>query len=230
MNEISRHMTDEDPNVIANRLINKAEYRDGLREIVIGVLILMFASLTGSEVIFKPGSFGSKATFWGMMLLLSMLGFGSQWAIKKVRKRFLIGKMGYVKLKPVNRKRLGIRLGIILGLSFVIAALAAFAMFKVVIAPHRGGGGVIWGFFPPAGWAFVGTGIIGGAVMVFRVRLLRYAIGGVIMAVMGILLAFNRVSLPVGLTTLYGFAGLLALLSGCVVFLLFLRQPTGTGE
>jgi hypothetical protein len=66
--------------------------------------------------------------------------------------------------------------------------------------------------------------------MVFRVRLLRYAIGGVIMAVMGILLAFNRVSLPVGLTTLYGFAGLLALLSGCVVFLLFLRQPTGTGE
>ncbi|MGP8175243.1 MAG: hypothetical protein ACLP7O_11950 [Terracidiphilus sp.] len=227
MNDISHNIVNENPDAIANRLINKAEYRDGLQEIVIGLISLTFAGMAGLPAVFK-GSFGSMASLWGMMLLMSIIGFGSQWAIKKMRKRFLIGKVGYVKLKPVNRKRLGIRLGIILGLSFVIAALAAFAMVKVAIATHKSV--AHWGLFPPAGWALVGTGIFAGAIMVFRVRLLRYVIGGVIMVAMGILLAFSRVSINLGLTILYGFAGLLALISGSVVFFLFLRQPAGTGE
>jgi hypothetical protein len=224
----------EDPNAIANRLMQKAEYRDGLQEIAIGASILIFAGLTGSQAIFKPGSFGSNASFWSMVLLMSMIGFGSPRVIKKVRTRYLIGKIGYVKLKPVNRKRLGIllgiRLGIIAGLAFVIAALAAFVIFKVVTTAHRGGGAALWGLFPPAGWAFVGTGIFGGAIMAFRVRLLRYVIGGVIMAALGILLAFNKVPLSVGLTILYSFAGLLALISGSIVFFLILRQPAEAGE
>jgi hypothetical protein len=87
-----------------------------------------------------------------------------------------------------------------------------------------------WGYFPPAGWVFVGTGIFGGALMVFRIRLLRYRIGGAIMAAIGILLAFSRVSLNLGLTILYCFAGFLALISGSVVFFLFLRQPAEPGE
>jgi hypothetical protein len=33
-----------------------------------------------------------------------------------------------------------------------------------------------------------------------------------------------------GLTILYGFVGLLSLVSGCVVLLLFLRQPAGAEE
>ena len=208
--------------------MEKAEYRDGLQEIAIGVLILIFAGMTASDVIFKPGSFGSKASFWGMTLLMPVIGLGSQWAIKKVRKRFLIGKTGYVKLKPVNRKRVGIRLGIAMGLACVIAVLATFAMLKVVIATHRGV--AHWGFFPPAGWAFVGMGIFGGAIMVFRVRSPRYGIGGVIMAAMGILLAFSSVSLNVGLTILYGFAGLLPLIAGSVAFCLYLRQPAEPGQ
>ena len=150
--------------------------------------------------------------------------------IKNVRKRYLIEKVGYVKLKPVNRKRLGVRLGIILGSSFVIAALAAFVGVKAVIATHRGAGAIHWGLFPPLNWLILGTGIFGGAMMIFRVRLLRYVIGGVIMAVTGILLAFSKVSLDVGLEILYGFAGLLTLISGCVVFFLFIRKREEAGE
>jgi hypothetical protein len=229
MNDISHNIANKNPDVIANRLMERAEYRDGLQEIVIGLIILTFAGMTGLPAVFK-GPFSSNASFWGIILLMQIIGFGSQWAIKKVRKRFLIGKTGYVKLKPVNPKQVGKRLGITIGLAFVIAAPTAFAMFKVVIAIHRGGGVAHWGLFPPAGWVFVGMGTFGGALMFFRVRLLRYEIGGITMVAIGILLALSRVSLNAGLTILYCFAGLLALISGSVVFLHFLRQPAESGE
>jgi hypothetical protein len=229
MNDISHNFANKNPDVIANRLMERAEYRDGLQEIVIGLIILTFAGMTGLTTVFK-GSFGSAASLWGMVLLMPIIGFGSQWAIKKVRQRFLVGETGYVKLKPVNRKRVGTRLAIIFGISCAVAALVAIAMVKVVIAIHRGGSAAMWGLFPPAGWVFIGMGIFGGALMIFRVRLLRYEIGGITMVAIGILLALSRVSLNAGLTILYCFAGLLALISGSVVFLHFLRQPAESGE
>jgi hypothetical protein len=224
MTESSSRLLQQNPDAIANRLINKAEYRDGLQEIAIGVMILTYAALVGTMAAFK-GTFGLRVFLLGGLLLMPM-GFASQWVIRKVRRRFLAGRVGYVKLKPVNRKKVGIRLGLILGLSCVIAALAAFAMAKVVVAIHRGGGAPLWGLFPPGGWALAGLGIYGGAIMVFRVRSLRYEIGGVIMAAVGILLAFSRVSVVLGLTIFCCYAGFLSLVSGCVVLLHFLRQPT----
>ena len=229
MTDSKSHICEESPDAIANRLMNKAECRDGLQEIVIGFIILTFAGMTGLPMVFK-GSFASRVSFWGIILLMQVIGFGGQWAIKRVRKRYLIGKVGYVKLKPVNRKQLRLRFGIILGCSFVVAALATVAAYKIVIATIRGGGVVHWGLFTPAGWLTAGIGIFGGAIMVFRVRSLRYVIGGVIMAALGILLALLGVSANIGLTILYGFAGLLALISGTVVFILILRQPAEPGE
>lgn len=228
MNDISQSIANENPDAIANRLINRAEYRDGLQEIAIGIFILTYMCLILLPVVFK-GAFGLYAFFCGGLLLIP-IGFGSQWVIRKVRGRYLIEKVGYVKLKPVNRKRVGIRLGIVFGCSFVIAALAAFVAFKAVIAIHRGGGVADWGSLPRLNWLILGNGIIVGAIVVFRVRLLRYVIGGAVMAAMGILLAFSGVSLNVGLAVLYGFAGLLPLISGCIVFLLFIRQRDEAGE
>jgi hypothetical protein len=227
MTDSSSRLFEQNPDAIANRLISNADYRDGLQEIAIGAMILTYTILFGMTEVFK-GWFGFRIFMWGNLLLMIPLGYASQWLIKKVRTRFLIAKVGYVKLKPVNRKKLGIRLGIILGLGCVIAALAALAMLKVVIATHRGV--VHWSLFPPSGWAFVGVGIYGAAFMIFRARLFRYVIGGVIMAALGILLAFIRVPINIGLTILFGFAGLLALISGAVVFFLFLRQPAEPGE
>ena len=43
MNDISQNIANESPDAIANRLINKAEYRDGLQEIAIGIMILSLA-------------------------------------------------------------------------------------------------------------------------------------------------------------------------------------------
>lgn len=223
MNEISHDITNESPEKIAKRLMNRAEFHDGLQEIAIGVFVLAFVCQYVLAVVLKSWAF-----YWGSMLLVSTIGFGSQWMIKKVRKRFLIGKMGYVKLKPVNRKRVGIRLGIILASAFAVAGLATLVVFKVVIAAHRGA--AFWVSFPPASWMHAITGIYLGAIMVFIVRLPRYVIGGVIITALGILLALSRAELTVGLTILYGFAGLLALVSGCVVFFKHLRQPAESGE
>jgi len=101
---------------------------------------------------------------------------------------------------------------------------------KMVIASRNGGGVPHCGFFTPAGWVFVGMGIFGGAIMIFLVRLTRYLIGGVIMVALGILLALRGISLNEGVTILFGFAGLLALISGSVIFFLILRQPAESGE
>lgn len=227
MNDISQNIANESPDAIANRLINRAEYRDGLQEIAIGIMILSLGGLMLTPEVFK--FFTYKAFNWGGLLLFP-IGLGSQWVIRWVRKRYLIEKVGYVKLKPVNRKRLGVRLAIILGCSFVIAALVTFVTFKAVIATHRGGVATHWSLIPPISWVILGMGIFGGGIMVFRVRPLRYVIGGVVMAVMGSLLAFSGVSLNSGLAILYGFAGLLPLLSGCVVFFLFIRERDEAGE
>ncbi len=212
MNEISRHMTDEDPNVIANRLMQKAHNRDGLPEIAIGLCFLTVAFTMWMQVVFHPGSMGYTAGFWSFALLVPAMILGSQWAIKRVRRRFLIEKVGYVQLKPVNRKRSGI----VIGIAFVVAIVAAFAAFK--------------GSFPPASFVLAGTGIGGGVLAALSGRLPRYVIGGVIMAATGILVAFSKVSLGAGFMILYGFMGVLSLISGCVVLVLFKRKPAEAGE
>jgi len=230
MSEILNNIVNENPDAIAKRLMQKVEFRDGLQEIMIGISILMFAVWNGLVIAFQHGFLAHKGVISYFMLVMMPLPVLMGLMIKKVRQRFLIDKVGYVKLKPVNRKQLGIRQGITMGLAFIVAALAMFVTLKMVIASRNGGGVPHWGLFTPAGWVFVGNGIVGGAIMIFRVRLTRYLIGGVMMVALGILLALNGVSLNVGITILYGFAGLLALISGSVVFFLILRQPAESGE
>ena len=55
-------------------------------------------------------------------------------------------------------------------------------------------------------------------------RLPRFVAAGVLMAATGILLGYSGVSLQIGFTILYGFLGLVTLLSGSIVFLRFIRQ------
>ena len=50
------------------------------------------------------------------------------------------------------------------------------------------------------------------------------------MAATGLFLVLIRVSLEVGFMILFGAMGLLSLVSGCVVFLLFMRKPVEAGE
>jgi hypothetical protein len=96
----------------------------------------------------------------------------------------------------------------------------------VTIAIHKGWGADYWRLLPQSSWELVETGVLGGALMITYCRLPRYLIGGVVLAAMGILLAFSRVSFSAGFLILGGIAGLLPFVSGSVVFFLFLRQPS----
>ena len=69
-----------------------------------------------------------------------------------------------------------------------------------------------------------GTVIAWGLLAIYAGRLPRYVIGGVLMAVAGIGLGFSGVSYEMGSLILYGSMGILSLISGCVVLLLFVRM------
>ena len=81
-----------DPNAAATRLMRIANSRDGLPEIAIGTILLTTAFLLWLQVAYSRGSFAYQASWWGMILLMMPMIGGSQWAIKWVRRRFLIEK------------------------------------------------------------------------------------------------------------------------------------------
>ncbi|MGA3045071.1 MAG: hypothetical protein ABSD67_00485 [Terracidiphilus sp.] len=214
MHDSSSRILEQNPDVIANRLIQKAQHRDGLPEILIGLAFLILAATMWVQLVFPQGSQPYKAAIWVLGLGVPALMLSSQWIIKKVRRKFLIEKVGFVAMKPVNRKRAYIAVSI----AFAIAVAAAFAAYL-----GRGS-------FPPTAWLLAGTGIGGGALMVLAGRLPRFAVGGMLMAATGIVLAFSGVSLELGFAILYGAIGLLLFVSGTTVFLILVCKPAETKE
>ena len=212
MQDLLSRPFDENPDLTARRLLLKGHNRDGFPEIAIGLCFLITAFSMWLQVAFQPGSLPYREAALILGVLVPAVGLGSMWAIKKVRRHFLIEQEGYVKLKPPNRKRL-----VIVGaFSFLIAVAMVVGIYKRAL--------------PPASWILAGTGIGGGVLAARAGRLPRYVVGGAIMAATGILVALSRVSLEKGYMILYGSMGILSLLSGCVVLLLFLRRTPEAGE
>ncbi len=197
----------KDPDAAARWLMRRAHNRDGLPEIAIGVILLTTSFLIWLEVHYPPGSFAHKASGLGIMLLVAPMIGGSQWAIKWLRRRFLIEKVGYVELKPVPRKLL-----------IVVACVAFLVSAAIVWSVYRRA-------LPPNGWMVAGVGIIWGCLAVFAGRLPRFVFGGILMAATGIFLGFSGVSFEMGSFILYGSMGILSLVSGCVALLHFIRMP-----
>ena len=199
-----------DPNTVARRLIQRAHNSDGLPEIAAG---LTFLCVSGLEYLLMAPRESIASTIAAVVFafLLLLLGLGAPWAMKSLRKRYLIGRWGYVQYKPIGRKQIGI--------GITVAILMAGAVF-----------GVVTGLLPVGGWLLGGTGLVGGALVAWCGRLLRFVIGGVVVAAAGLFLAFSGVSGPTGFAILFGFQGLMALVSGTVVFVRFIRRPIGTRE
>jgi hypothetical protein len=212
MNDSSSPLIEQNPDAIACRLMQKAQNQDGLPEIAIGLTLLTGTGLQWLQLAYRPGSPQYKAAWWGYMLLIPALILVSQWAIKTVRRKFLIDRVGYVELKPVNRKRFW--------MVFCIAFVVAFAITFAIAAKS----------IPAKSWLLAITGIGGGILAIQAGRLPRFVVGGVLMAATGIFLLLMGVSLEVGLTILFGAMGLLSLVSGSVVFLLFTRNQGEAGE
>ena len=212
MHETSSRLLEESPEKIARHLMQKAHNQDGLPEMAIGVVFLALAGLNWLPTAVKPGSVAHFVAICAQALLIPILVLRLPWAIKAVRRKFLIEKAGYVESKPAHRKYLAIFIVI----AVVVAVAGVFAAYR--------------GSFPPASWVLGATGIGGGVLLAIAGRMPRFVVGGILMAATGILVAISGVSLGVGFAMIYGLTGLLALLSGCIVLLLFLREPAEGGE
>jgi hypothetical protein len=196
-----------DPDAAARRLMRIAHNRDGLPELAIATVLLTNAFLVWLQVAYPRGSFAYRSSWWGMMLVvIPMIGVSPS-AIKWMRRRFLIEKVGYVELKPVPKRLLII----VTCIAFVVAAAMAWAVHLRAL--------------PPSGWMVAGTGITWGLLAAYAGRLPRYVVGGVLMAAVGVCLGLSGVSFEMGSLILYGSMGILSLVSGCVVLLHFLRMP-----
>ena len=226
MKEISSRVIQETPDAMANRLINQAEYRDGLQEMAIGAVVLTFAGVMAFWMVYT-GSLLFKEL---LLLLLPLVALVCQGVIKLVRKRFLLGKAGYVRLKPMNRKQVGILMGKTIVRSVFFAALFSLAIFCLGMYAHRRWGAAYLRTLPLGSWMLGLNGIVLGAIMIWRGRLPRYRIGGVALMVLGILIGLSGVTTFVGWMILGGCAGLLPIIAGSVVFLRYLRQPAEIGE
>jgi len=193
-----------DPDAIATRLMTRAHNRDGLPEIAVGGTFLLVSGLSYAQVALPRGSIGFKAAVTAFSVLVPLLILGSPWILKRVRRRYLMARVGYVEAKPMARKQMA--LGILLAL-----AMAAVALLAVTRWSH------------PDGWLLAGTGLFGGALAVWCGRAPRFVAGGALMAAAGVSLAIAGVALEAGFAILFGCMGLASLVSGSIVFLRLMR-------
>ena len=200
---------------MAKRLIQRAHNRDGLPEIAMGLTFLIVGALSYAQALLPRESTGFLAAVLVLALVTPVLCIGAPQALKWVRRRYLIERVGYVESKPIGGKRMGMGIG----LALVVAVAMAVALFGAVTRSAQ-----------PDRWVLAGTGLFGGALAVLCGQLPRFVVGGVLMAVTGAAIAFSGVSLPIGFAMLFGLLGLLALVSGSVVFFRFMRQPAEPGE
>ena len=200
-----------DPDALAKQTMQSAHNRDGLPEIAVGLYFLLASGLIWATAVLPRKSIGFTLAVLAFSLLLPVLGFGSPWAVRWVRRRYLIERVGYVQHKPIGRRQVGF--------GIVVAALMALALFGVVPRLSQ-----------PDRWLLAGTGLLGGALTAWCGRLPRFVVGGAVTAAAGVLVAFAGVPPQIGFTMLFGFQGLMVLVSGGVVFLRFIRQPIETGE
>jgi len=207
MDTSSLHGVERNPDAAARRLMQIAQNRDGLPEIAIGIVFLTAAFLLWLQVAFRPGSLPYRTSSSGITLLLVPMIVAMPWAITSVRRRFLMDRVGYVEPRPTPPRRSALAIGI----AIIVAVITVLAVLK--------------GMLPSAGWLLAATGILGGFLIAYTGRLPRFAVGGVLMAAAGITVGVSRVPLELGLLILFGLMGTLATLSGCVVFLHFLRMP-----
>jgi hypothetical protein len=125
MKDFTPEMTESDPNKIAFRLIQKAHNRDGLPEITAGVSLLWVVALIYASNVYPPGSLAAKLATLAFALLTPLMCIGLPWAIKGLRRRFLIARTGYVKSRPLALRPKF--------LSILIAILVAAAVATLVV-------------------------------------------------------------------------------------------------
>jgi hypothetical protein len=212
----------EDPDRLAQKLIRRAENRDGVYEIAVGIALLLVAAILTVQLNIEHGSLLRGVAWRGIFsMALVVLGFPAislalLAAVKWVRARFLIARIGYVEMNPLDAKGRK-RLVFVSIFAVIFAAAISFAIALAVISSTRQ-------------WVVVGFGVCGGILFPVCSRSWRFAFNGAVIALTGILLGIRNVGILAGCTAIFGAAGAITSITGTVVLLRFLRQTREAGD
>jgi len=205
----------EDPDRLAGRLIQRAWNRDGLPEIAVGLIALCVSGIFVVQLLFEK-KWPPFRAIPVVLILIIPLGYLAPWAVRKIRARYLIERVGYVEMRPSSRKK-RMRGALIAGIvgAIALAAVAAAAWAHISSTSQ---------------WVLIGAGVLGGVLFPICGKAWRFAFLGAVFAVTGILLGLYDVGYTTGWVVLYGVTGALSLVSGTVVLLRFLTKTPEAGD
>jgi hypothetical protein len=197
-----------DPDTLARGMVQRAHHRDGLPEIFAGAGLLIGSGMCWSDTL-PAGSRARLVSGIASILLVMAFCLVSSWLTKQVRQRFLLERVGYVRVK-INRRHRALSLVI----AFVVAVVTALGIWHMRAAE-------------PAKWLIV---IVGAMAALFQVavgRLPRFWLTGAFSLIAALAIASSRLSFPVGLGTYFDLVGVLEVIVGAVVLFRLLHQPAG---
>lgn len=190
------------PDVLAKRLLQRAHNRDGLPEILIGILFLSAAGLSYAISVLPHRSPAGIAA-----ILLFSFGFPAATflaprAIKSIRRRYLVEREGYVEHLPTRASPL--RRQWLIGIAAAVIVLA-----QVVLRPLSEN--LIPGL----------TGVLGGALAAICGREPRFIFAGAVMAITGIAVFLSGLTMETGLIVIFAIQGAVEVISGSIVWMRF---------
>lgn len=221
MSLLHRSYSKAAPDSLARCLMQDAHLRDGLPEIVVGVILLLAAAQSYTMAVLLPGGLvvlkRILILFWTFLVIAltfsscSIPGApGTGWLVRWLRRRYLISRSGYVKPRQRWNKR---QLALFGGIGLLVAATLLLARREV--APPLLDRGL-----------FIAIGVFVGGIEALVGRSPRFLVMGLLTLVCGILVAFSRLPPELRFAVLYAFTGVMALMSGTVVLAQFLRANT----
>lgn len=203
-------MDNDDMKQVEKR-VRRYWYTDGIAELASGGMFLLLGLYFGVLGYFEDGSLVSVILQVSMVLVMVGGAFGVRWLVNTLKSRLTYPRTGYVEYR-VNEKDAKMR-------RYVVMAVAmSFAIASIVLIDFiRGLESMV-----------LFTGVIVGVIFIaLRGKssgLKRFHLLGGLSIVLGITLAFSKLSQVYSLSLFYGLLGIGILISGALVMHQYLDE------
>lgn len=204
----------EDPAVLASRLMHRVHLQDGLPELSIGVMLLFLAASFWVEVLLTP-SFLMTSLYLILTIAFVALCIGSTALVRRIRRQYLIERVGYVEARLDEPGKLRRKRKLLATLFASLALLLAIMAMDLLNVLHLDRSILI----------FLGT-VFCGAYLSFGTAY-RVKVNGILAFIAGLFLALRMAPLQTAIASFFTVIGSMNLISGLLVFFRFMRR---TGE
>lgn len=186
-------------------------YTDGIGEFAGGGMILLIGLYFAGQEWLPEGSVGRTLLESSLALLLIGGAFATRWLVNVLKTRLTYPRTGYVEYQPGAKNTSSRR---------VLTAVIAMGVSALLIIFGRSVGSFNW--VPGL------TGLLFGVVfIILRARasgLGRFYVLGAFCIILGMVLSFSGLSMAYSLGLFYGLTGFVAMLSGGITLLRYLRE------